>query len=350
MSRRTTLFAQFALLAVLACTAPDRPGRITGSVTWHGKPIAMALVEAYPKPERDPATPPVGEMPSAEDGSFTLDLPPGEYWVWARATVAGSSRELRLVGQASDNPIRVQAGGAAFAAVTLEDATGFATSTGPAGAGVHGSVTGAPSDQVTIYAYTDHLERPLGPGFRGAVPAEANGTFRIDLSPGPYTLAARWRASGADHGDLRPGDRVAVAPVTVDPGRYTDAGPLELQFLDPEVWQTVRGTASSTPTRVGGRVLDAAGNPKPAIRVLAFNDPRMAGKPLALSPPTGGDGIFRVYLPGAGRFFLGARSRIGGPAEPGEWTGTYRGEDGNGVTLAEGEHRDGLEIRVEEVW
>ncbi len=346
--------ALLALFACLGCTSPEPSGHVTGSVTWQGKPIAMALVEAYPKPERDPTTPPVGETPSATDGSFILDLPPGQYWLWARATVAWEARELRLVGQAAGNPIQLQAGGATSAAVTLEDATGFAASAGPAGTGVRGTVGGAVLQQVTIYAYSGSVVRPLGPGFAAAVPASPEGQFRFDLAPGEYTLAARWRASGADHGVLEPGDRVAVAVVTVAGGGYTEAGPLELRPLDAEVWRTRRGvggnTGTVTDTWIAGRVTDSTGNPRAATRVLAFADPRMAGKPLALSPASAEDGTFRVHLPGAGRYFLGARSRIGGPAEPGEWTGMYRGEDGNGVVLTKGEHRDGMEIKVEEVW
>ncbi|MDF1553893.1 MAG: carboxypeptidase-like regulatory domain-containing protein [Deferrisomatales bacterium] len=342
--------ALLSLLALLGCTSPEPPGSVTGTVAWQGKPVAMALVEAYPKPERDPATPPVGETPSAADGTFSLDLPPGQYWVWARATVAGESRELRLVGQATGNPVRVRSGAAAVENVALRDATGFAAATGPAGTGVHGTVLGAPPPQVTIYAYSGRSVRPLGPGFAAAVPAGPGGRFRLDLAPGEYTLAARWRASGADHGALAPGDRVAVAVVTVAGGGYAEAGPMELRTLDAEVWRAVETRGAVTETWIAGRVTDPAGNPKAAIRVLAFDDPRMAGKPLALSAATGGDGAFRVYLPGAGRYFLGARSRIGGPAEPGEWTGTYRGEDGSGVSVAQGERRDGVEIPLEEVW
>jgi len=339
-----------ALLFALACTAPAPEGHLTGTVTWQGQPIAMALVEAYPKPERDPATPPVGETPSAEDGSFRLALPPGEYWLWARASVPGEARDLRLVGQAAGNPLRVRSDDSLATTVALEDATGFATATGPAGTGVRGAVSGAPPRQVTVYAYPGRVERPVGPGFGAAVQASADGSFHLDLAPGDYTLAARWRASGTDHGSVQPEDRVAVAVATVTPGHYLQTAPLELRPVDPAVWAERGGAAPPTETWITGRVVDAAGNPRAGVRILVFDDPRMAGKPLALSPPTGDRGAFRVYLPGRGRFFLGARSHIGGPASPGEWTGAYRGEDGDGLRLSDGAHRDDLEIRVQEVW
>lgn len=339
-----------ALLFTLACTAPVPEGHVTGTVTWQGQPIAMALVEAYPRPERDPTTPPIGETASAEDGSFRLALPPGEYWLWARASVAGAARDLRLVGQAAANPLRLGSGDSLAAMVIMEDATGFASATGPAGTGVRGSVSGAPPRQVTVYAYPGRIPRPTGPGFRAAVQASADGTFHLDVAPGDYTLAARWRASGTDHGGVLPEDQVAVGFATVTPGQYLQTEPLYLRPVDPALWAQLGGAGPATATWIAGRVIDAEGKPRAGIRVLVFDDPRMAGKPLALSPPTGDHGLFRVYLPGSGRFFLGARSRIGGPASPGEWTGAYRGEEGDGLRLSDGAQRDDVEIRVQEVW
>jgi hypothetical protein len=143
---------------------------------------------------------------------------------------------------------------------------------------------------------------------------------------------------------------VATVQIEVHPDDYAAVGLLELRLVDPEVLEAVSTRPPETDTAVAGRVVDSRGEPAAGLRVLGFTDPRMAGKPLALSPPSGPDGAFRLDLPGGERYFLGARSRLGGPAEPGEKVGTYRGEDGSGVKLETGERIDGLEIVVEEVW
>lgn len=339
--------AWLALLLALGCSRAPEPGRLEGEVAWQGRGIGSALVEAYLRPERDPTVPPAGEAGSTEDGAFSLTLPPGRYWVWARATLAG---ETRLVGQAAGNPVTIAAGKAARVRIELTDPSGFAASAGPAGTGAAGMVQGAPPAEVTVYAYPGRHPRPVGPGFVAAATPDPSGAFLLDLPPGAYTLAARWRTSGQNFGSLEPGDRVAVAALAVAAGGYADAGVLTLRPLDPAVWREVSGRPSPGTAAVGGRVVDPAGAPVPGVRVLAFTDPRMAGKPAALSGPTGADGRFDLPLPGAGTYFLGARSRLGGPAAPGEKVGAFRGNDGAGLRVAESRSPPEVTLVVEEVW
>lgn len=343
-----------AVLTVLAvgCARTSDPGRIEGRVSWGGKGVGSALVGAYPKEEQDTSIPPVGEASSRPDGSFRLDVPPGRYWLWARATLSGESRSSRLVGKAAANPIQVLPGREATADIVLADPSGFSASAGPAGTGVRGRVAGQGPGQgrILVAAYREGGDRPVGPGFVAARAPGPDGGFQLDLPPGRYTVTARWRASGTDFGELSSGDRVAVVSATVRSGAYCETGMLVLRGLDQGRFRSLSKGSPKTATAVGGRVLDAEGRGVGGIRVLAFRDSKMAGKPLALSAPTGADGDFLVYLPGKGVYFLGARSRLGGPAEPGERVGSYRGEEGSGLTLAEGESKNGVEVKVEEVW
>ncbi len=348
---RRLAFGLLPLLA-LACSSPGGPGRVEGRVTWEDRGIAAALVEAYTRPEQDRASPPVAEAASGEDGAFVLELPPGRYWLWAKATVEGHGRDLRLVGQAPGNPVTVTGGSSHQTAIPLADPSGFARAAGPAGAGVRGRVaaSGPPPVEVTVYAYRGTWDRPLGPGFAAAASPEADGGFQLDLAPGPYTLAARRRASGKDFGALAQGDEVAVAQIEVRAGEYRDVGTLSLRPVDPEVRRGVTPASPESATALSGRVVERGGAPAAGVRVLAFPDSRMSGKPAALSAPTGPDGRFRVNLPGGGTYFLGARSRLGGPAEPGEKVGAFRGEDGDGIRVAEGGSVEEVLISVEEVW
>ncbi len=345
---RGSLAAALALL-VAGCNPATGPGTLEGRVSWNGSGVAGAQVEAYARADRDPATPPVAQGPSAEDGRYSLELPAGRYWVWARATVDDRDRDRRLVGQAQDNPVDVAAGRTSRADVLLADPSGFIARAGPPGTGAGGRVSGAPAAEITVYAYRSLEDRPTGPGFVATASPDPTGAFRLDLPAGRYTLSARWRASGEPFGAVEPGDRVGTARVAVTRGRYADAGTIRLEPVDPERWRRTRRASPASDTWVAGTVVED-GRPVAGIRVLAFTDPRMAGRPAALSEPTGPDGRFRVYLPGGGTVHLGARSRVGGPAEPGEKAGTYRGEDGAGVRVAPGGRVDGVTIAVEEVW
>lgn len=349
MTRRTWCLVLLAI-AVVGCSKTRDPGALEGVVTWEGRPVPAALVGAYPKPEQDAATPPLAEAASGADGAFRIAIQEGRYWVWARATVRADGRDLRLVGQARPAPCEVRAGGTLNLRVELRDPSGFAAAAGPAGTGVRGRVGGVGEGKAFVYAYPGRLERPLGPGFVAAKAVADDGSFRIDLGPGPYTLAVRERGSGADAGVLAAGDRVASASAEVATGRYADVGTLRLRALDPARLRSTRQGSPPSATQASGTVTDAEGKPLADVRVLAFRDARMAGKPVAVAAPTAADGRFTVYLPGGGTYYLGARSRVGGPSEPGERVGAYRGEDGGGLRLTGGQARRDLVIPVEEVW
>ncbi|PLX43119.1 MAG: hypothetical protein C0608_00230 [Deltaproteobacteria bacterium] len=311
----------------------------------------MALVQLYEKAEQDRSTPPVAEGPSGEDGSFSITAPAGLYYVWAKATMLSEGREYRLVGEAVPNPVAPAAGGSATVEIELTDPSGFSASTAPEGSGVMGNVTatGKGKERLTLYIYRGAHERPIGPDFITATDPE-EGAFKVNLLPGEYTLAIRSRKSGNDFGPPAPEDRVFSRIFTVKSGEYMDLGPISLNEIDSDLWRSVTASLGDGSTKVKGVIVNDREQPEAGVRVLAFEDGRMAGKPVAVSPATGIDGSFTLLLPRGGSFFLGARSRIGGPAAPGERVGQERGEDGGGLKVKEGETVKGVKIVVEEVW
>jgi hypothetical protein len=352
--RLTLLAILLPLLALVptGCDKPDAPASVTGRVQWQGRGIPMAWVEVYTKPEQDRSTPPVAETATDEEGRFEVTVEPGRYWVWAKATLDENGRERRLVGQAVPNPIEPKPGESAAVLITLDYPSGFASSAGPTGMGVTGRVTADdnPEKTINLYVYKGALERPVGPGFVATVPPAADGTFHINLAPGSYTLSARHRASGLDYGPPGPEDRVAIISFEVTDGSYLDLGAVTLETVDPEKWRETTATLGESATTISGTVLNADETPAKGLRVLAFIDSRMAGKPAAISPATGEDGHFILHLPGEGRYFLGARSKVGGPASPGEKIGSHRGPDGDGFAVGAKERIDKVEITVEEIW
>ena len=81
-----------------------------------------------------------------------------------------------------------------------------------------------------------------------------------------------------------------------------------------------------------------------------YDDRRMVGKPVAISAPTGPDGRFEIAVQRPGLYFLGARSRFGGPVEPGELMGAYDASGIRPVELGSGHQAESYDIVVREVW
>jgi hypothetical protein len=75
----------------------------------------------------------------------------------------------------------------------------------------------------------------------------------------------------------------------------------------------------------------------------------MIGRP-ELMAVSGRDGAFAVELPGGGTWYLGARSTMGGPRQPGEMAGRLSGSTDSSVAVRAGERKSGLVIRMEVVW
>lgn len=349
---RLALFAAFLALAAGCAEKTAENARVSGRVLRHGVGVPMAMVQFYSKPDQDRSTPPLYETPSGEGGEFYADLPPGRYWVWGKATITEGMREVRLVGEAVPNPVEPKPGRETNVKIELSDPSGFTGAAGPEGAGVKGRVlfpkgkTGA-----TVYVYKGTEERPIGPGFLVAREVPEDGSLTVNLPPGVYTLAVRLRESGKDYGPPETKDLVAVKHVTVGAGGYADAGELKLSAIDEKTWKSVTSTMGGSASAIEGTVAGPDGKPVEGVRVMAFIDGRMTGKPAFISPPTGKDGKFLLPLaPEGGNYFLGARSRIGGPSSPGEKIGQNRGEKGDGIKVKRGQTLKNVKMTVEEIW
>jgi hypothetical protein len=108
-------------------------------------------------------------------------------------------------------------------------------------------------------------------------------------------------------------------PVVVRPGAFS---PLLLEMttrvdLLEEIWFTEGESAGW----FEGTVAEAGGKPAAGLYVLFYTDEKMSGTPAFVAGPTDAKGRFRVRA-AAGKFFLQARSNLGGPLEAGEWHGT----------------------------
>jgi hypothetical protein len=141
-------------------------------------------------------------------------------------------------------------------------------------------------------------------------------------------------------------------PVRVDPGRTAEAAPIRLHAPEEarRRERAAKGGQESAVAELRGTVSSEDGTAAPGVRVMAYADRRMIGRPFAISGSTGADGAFLLRLPRGGTFYLGARSGSGGPLSPGERVGSWDGSPDHGMTMAPGEKRGDVKIVVEEKW
>lgn len=336
------------LLALLLWPLVAAAIPVNGRVVLGGEPLPGIRVGVWPGLDFS-GEPLARSVPTAEDGSYSLDLPPGDYALFATDT------ERSLFAFFGRNPITV--GGAPLWAglqavpVTPPRQQGYDDEYSAA---IEGTVRldGEPVAGALVYLYLDAAEALKGQGYRMSAPTAPDGFFSFDNLPeSGYYLVARKREDGTRQGPVRAGDLFGIYPGNPLPAR---AGEL-LHIVLPVVRKQQEAAASETfgrssGTRVEGKVVDGGGKPVANLHVFAYTD-RVIGhqRPAALSPPTGADGTFLLNLPGGGVYFIGAREQYGDSPAPGERFGMYEQTADHGLQVETGERIDGIVIGVETI-
>lgn len=347
-----------ALLAVPLCAAPagaGGSGTVRGTVTTAGAGQDGIAIEVYLEEKQGAGGAPFAVTESRDGGRFSLELPAGSYYLWAKgkAPAFGPPR----VAEHPANPVVVSAGAATeLPPLELREIGGGAVPPAPRETGLRGKVLeeGKASADASVMVYDGRVARLAGPGFVASMLTGPDGLFQFDLAPGSYKVSARKRRDGAAAGYLRSGDlsaEYAGNPVAVAPGRYTDLGDLPLHPVDVKRLAERERTRreGSAPTRLAGGVAGPEGKPLTGQYVFVYRDPGMIGRP-TLMTVTGTDGAFSFDLPGGGTWYVGARSTMGGPRQPGEMVGRLAGSADSSVVVKEGTTRTGLAITMEVAW
>jgi hypothetical protein len=328
---------------------------VQGTVSFRGKGQEGVNVEAYLEKKKQVGGTPFAMTESGADGFFSLTLPQGEYYLWARESTPafGPPKVVEYGG----NPVRVRSGERTelgplpLAEVGRESAEPVPPETGLSGRVV---ISGEPAADTSVTVYGEEAKRLMGPGYVAMVITGPDGLFQADLAPGAYRVAARKRHDGGVAGFLRQGDFTGEHegnPVIVREGEYSAIGDLALHEVDSSrlAEEADRRASGSSATRIVGTVVGPDGKPLPGQHVYLYRDQGMIGRPLKVTE-SGMDGAFSFDLPAGGRYYVGARSTIGGPRQPGEMAGRLEGSPDSSVEVAEGETKRGLAIAMEEVW
>lgn len=353
------LLGALLLLSLLGagCGADGGSG-LAGQLLFQDKPLGQAQVEVYLRADKDRSVQPFAVGTTDADGTYRVELPPGRYFVIGKQRGQGADGHPRmLMADAPGNPYAVERGMSRVPAFNLREMGREGGLSAAADSGISGRLTaaGRPLDRAYVYIYTETGTGLMGPSFGEAVQAEADGRFQVDLPAGRYFLVARRRADGSRSGELAAGDLNGAYPgnpVEVRRGARLELGSFPLTPIDPAVHarRQAQGTFAATGTLLEGQVLDPQGEPVRGVHVFAYLDSRMVGKPVHISAPTDDRGRFLLHLGAGGTYFIGARSKYGGPLEPGEWVGTFDARPDHAVTVAGGSRHSLGSLTVREVW
>ncbi len=352
---RRLLLTGLALLLLAACHREGTSG-ITGTLLRGDEPLAQASVEIYLRADKDRSVQPFAVGSTDENGRYRIELPPGRYFIIGKKrTESADGRPLMLMAECPANPVQVDRGLLEVAPFSLREMGRDGQLVPEPGTGLDGRVVfaGKGVEHAFVYVYTDPALNSVGPGYGAVTETGSDGRFRLDLPAGTFWLAARKRADGSRFGVPRPGDLNAVfGPVTLHSGERIDYGEIGLKRVSEERYRQkqAEGHFADTGTALTGRLRDSEGTPVAGVRVFAYLDSRMVGKPVHISDPSGPDGRFRINLAKGGTWYLGARSAYGGPLEPGEWVGTWEGSADHHVEVPDGQVVDLGDFEVREVW
>lgn len=332
----------FLLSLFLAPTLALAATGIKGRVAWQGELVPGVKVRAYRSvPDIAAGKAVATSAPTGLDGIFSLELPPGEYYVTAR-DFEGKPAPGKHFCYYSGAPVRVTAGNTTNVGFNLVRIPKEAPPVSGQGTGIRGEITfqGELLEKSYLYVYKDGSRGFRGPAY--FVQPVEKGKFRLRLPPGEYYLFARKRAKGGQFGPVEIGDHFNYYhgnPVRIEDGKMREVRIetiTRLEMLEEGDTPAFRG--------IVGTVVGPGGKPAAGVRVFAYRNKAMTGHPDLFSEPTGPDGRYRLPLHGDGPWHLLARQSFGGPASPGE---LYGKAAGTAITLKPKETSREVTIRVE---
>jgi hypothetical protein len=350
-------FASFILPVAVSWagqTGQVATGQVEGKAVAQDKPVVDAIFYASKAPDTlFTGTSAVTPVTTGPDGTFSLTLPKGVYYIAARKKRPGAGESLEpgdLYSFYGGNPVEVDS--ARPAKITLNMVEKPVPKEDLAKPGEHGGVEGVatyngqPLDGVVIFVYLDANDSLRGMGYYMSPPTGVDGTFKMKMSDGRYYILARKRINGMLAGPLHEGDYFGYLdsnPVSVKKGRV-------MQVEIPMVRKVEKASPGGQGrTVLSGVIKDSQGKPVPGMYACLYKKADMVDRPAFVSKPTGADGRFELEVPLGGTYYLGARDTIGKPVDPGQLWGRYNGAQDHSVTVETGKSVDGLEIDVEKV-
>lgn len=332
------------LLFVVAPSVAFAASGVTGRVAWRGELVAGVMISAYRSMQELVEDRPLAVSPASKtDGTYQLDLPPGNYYLVAR-----DFKAERTPGNYycyySGSPVAVTEDGfrqVGFNLIRIPRES--AAETGKR-SGIRGSVSfmDEPLEKAYLYIYRDSKTNFKGPAYH--IQPVINGDFRLSLPPGDYFVLARKRARGGQFGPVEIDDYFNYYygnPIRIEKNqerqiRVETIRRLSMLEEEPGAFVGIRG-----------KILGPAGKPVAGLRVFAYRRPEMTGVPEFFSPASDDNGVFELPIAETGSFYLLARKSFGGPAGGGELYGKYSGRPDHRIELTGQQKVQEISIYVE---
>ncbi len=370
--RRFTSSAALLLMALLlapraslqrAVSSPPRTSSLThveGVVVSTSGPVPGGEVHAYATfADLIAGRHPIVSKPTINPGFFQLELPPGKYYLLARAAAGGE----HLVGYHGANPIRVKGADLWLPLMVVPKRTEQAVaSTTPHVAGIV-TYKGKPvvGAQVSLYSVREGPFKGMGlsSGRTGS-----DGSFKLSVQDGKYLVIARKRGGGRRIKPLKKGDLYCYYPsnpVELEPSTRVA---IELPcypkqdvkaFVDEAALPAVKRTRATAArlrellkepdgqAEIQGRIVDPSGRPAAGLFVMGYEATKphlfqmhmLRDKPTLLGK-TASDGSFLLKVATPGDYILVARGQAGGAPVPSELFGLFEGNVGHTVSVRAG--------------
>ncbi len=337
-------------LIILSCNKNDSY-ELKGKVVYNQKPLFDAEIQVFLKQEKEKETPPIKVVASDEKGEFSITLPKGRYYLVARKKYEEQGEVDMLFGNYPDNPVILEKN-TVLKEWQLQSKKEKLTYSKLSG--IKGNVAGFNNYRnVRVYVYKTDDTGLKGPDYITKAKIDQKGFFTIDLPEGDYFIVVRERKNSTS-GLLKEGDLTGEYkqnPVNVKNNNYIDIGKIDIKLVDKNKVNEIneKGVIKKGVAELSGTVIDQKGSPVKNVYVLLYDNPEMVGRPVMISTPTKVDGKFTVSIINPGKYYVGARSKIGGPAEPGELIGTYIGSADKSIKIDK-DSKIKIKIEVHEVW
>jgi hypothetical protein len=344
----------------IAPTGSAKGNGLEGRVTVDGQIVTGGVVFAYLTYADVLAFKPFAASgATADDGSYTMDLPPGKYFVVAKKRAAGLADGPLAVGDAlsynGSNPITVDPGGYVHVGFSLSrklEEVAYSDGLDPATGSLEGVIEyqGKPLEGAGLRIFLDGADLFRGQGYSATPPTGKSGAFRIDLLPeSAFYLIVRKRAKGAGAGPIAEGDYFGYFvenPVQVHVGKVAKVR-IEVISKASEIGKD-DSLFRATGTQIVGRILDKAGKVVPGVYAFAYEDKVMAHvRPSFISREVDKEGRYVISLSRGGVYYIGARSAYGDSPGLGEWYGRYDVTADHSVRVETGKRVEGVDIIVE---
>lgn len=379
------LLALFLALLCLAIRPPTLAwgGTIEGVVFSEIGPAKGGTVFAYLNNEDLAADREFRKSePGSRDGQYSLQLPPGTYFLVARASLDGS----RLFSYHGVNPITV---GEDYRwlpfllvkenLVSCRESPGQSRITGLV------SYKGQPlsGGVVSLYPWQEGKFRGMG---LLTNTLDENGAFSFGLEPGSYAVIARKKQEIRGIGPVRQGDMFcypSTNPITVAKGatcaidincyprdeldlflddastnpqgrRHESRRQASLHDLQPA---EAAQPSLEKPATISGRVTSPDGRPQPGLVVTAYPAQGLELFQMHVVRLITGNmahtdsvGRYRIELKDAdSKYYLIARERVGEAPDRSEYYGLYEGSPNHSLTLDRGTHLTGVDLVVDRI-